>query len=84
MMNELLKRIFTDVISREDDSFATDKYIDSRVQEIVDNYSKKVSDEELEELRGLLYQVALIAEQEGFVLGMRYLLKMIISLLSDL
>lgn len=83
-MNELLKRIFTDVISREDDSFATDKYIDSKVQEIVDNYAEKASDDELEELRSLLYQVALIAEQEGFLLGMKYLLKIGISLLSDL
>ena len=83
-MNELLKRIFTEVISREDDSFATDKYIDSKIQEIVDTYAENLNDDELEELRGLLYQVALIAEQEAFVLGMKYLLKITISLLSDL
>ena len=52
-MKELLKRIFTDVISREDDSFATDKYIDTKVQEIVDSYAEKASDDELEELRSL-------------------------------
>jgi hypothetical protein len=83
-MNELLKRIFADIISRESDSLATDKYIDTKIQEIVDSYAEKVSDDEFEELRGLFYQVALIAEQEGFVLGMRYLLKIAISLLSDL
>lgn len=82
-MKELLKRIFTDVISREEDSLATDKYIDNKVQEIVDGYAEKLKDEELEELRGLLYQTALIAEQEGFVLGMKYMLKIAISLLSN-
>lgn len=83
-MNELLKRIFTEIISKEDDCFKTEKYIDTKIQEIVGNYADKLSADELEELRGLLYHVALISEKEGFVLGMKYLLKMELSLLSDL
>lgn len=83
-MSELLKRIFTDVISRETDSFNTDKYIDSEIQEIMASYEELLNADELEELRSLLYQVALIAEKEGFVLGMRYLLKIVLSLLADL
>ena len=84
-MNELLKRIFTDIISREDDSFKTDKYIDQQIQEIINEHRHLInSDEEQEELRSLLYETALIAEQEGFVLGMKYLLKIALALLSDL
>ncbi len=83
-MKELLKRIFNDVISREDDSFAANKYIDSKIQEIVDDYKEKLNEDELEELRGLLYHVALISEQEGFLLGMKYLFKFAIALLKDL
>ena len=83
-MSELLKRIFTDIISKEDDCFKTDKYIDTKIQEIVENYEERLNADELEELRGLLYHVALISEKEGFVLGMKYLLKMEITLLSDL
>ena len=83
-MKDLLKRIFADVISQEEDCVMTDKYIDTKVQLIVDNYKEKLGDDELEELRELLYQVALIAEKEGFVLGMKYLFKIVLSLLTDL
>ena len=83
-MKDLLKRIFADVISQEEDCVMTDKYIDTKVQLIVDNYKEKLTDDELEELRGLLYQVALIAEKEGFVLGTKYLFKVALSLLTDL
>ena len=80
----LLKRIFADVISQEEDCVMTDKYIDTKVQLIADNYKEKLTADELEELRGLLYHVSLIAQKEGFVLGMKYLLKITLSLLTDL
>lgn len=83
-MNDLLKRIFTDVVSQEEDSIKADKYMDAEVQKIVDNYKEKLNADELEELRGLLYQVALIAKQEGFVLGMKYLFKIAVPFLKDL
>ena len=83
-MNELLKTIFTDIISKEDDCIKIEKYIDTKIQEIVGNYAERLNADELEELRGLLYHVALISEKEGFALGMKYLLKMELSLLSDL
>lgn len=59
-------------IKYRNDSINADKNIDAEIQEIVIAYEEKFNAEELEELRGLLYQAALIAEQEGFVLGMRY------------
>ena len=82
-MRELLKRIFTDIISQEDDSYTANKYIDSKIQEIADSYNEKFSEAEVEQLRGELYQIAFIAEQEGFLLGMKYLFKIAVSLWKD-
>ena len=83
-MDNLLKKIFTDIISQEDDARKSDKYIDMEVQNIVDNYKETINAEELEELRGLLYQTALIAKQEGFTLGMKYMFRIMVSFLKDL
>lgn len=82
-MNELLKKIFDNVISYEDDTVEVDRQIDEKIHIIIDQYREKLTDIELEELSGHLYYIALLAEQEGFQLGIKYLLKIAISLLLD-
>ena len=83
-MSELLKKIYESVIFDEEDTVQTDKTIDNKVYAITDKYKDQLTIDELEELRGLLYHIALIAKQQGFRLGMKYLLKIIGAIWSDL
>lgn len=83
-MNKLLKKLFDNVINNEKETIEVNKQIDNRIHTILDQYKEELTEEELEKFSSHLYYVALVAEQEGFQLGMKYLFKIAISLLSDL
>lgn len=82
-MGDLLKKIYTEVISREEDSLELDRGMENEIQQIVDNYNEKLTADELEELRNHFYYISLLAKQKGVHLGMKYTLKIAISLLTD-
>lgn len=65
-MNELLNKIFDNVISKEDDSIKMFKNVDEEIDKLIEPYMEQLSDEQLEEIKDLMYGTALIAEQEGF------------------
>lgn len=83
-MSDLLKKIYESVIFDEQDTVQIDKTIDNKIHAITDKYKDQLTIDELEELLGLLYHTALISKQEGFRLGMKYLLKIIGAIWFDL
>lgn len=82
-MKELLMKIYNSVLVYEDDVINVSKVVDDEINLLVEPYQTRLSDDELETLKDLLSSTALIAEQTGFEVGMRFAIKLIFSLLSD-
>lgn len=82
-MKELLMKIYNSVLVYEDDVVNISKVVDDEINLLVEPYQTRLSDDELETLKDLLSSTALIAEQTGFEVGMRFAIKLIFSLLSD-
>lgn len=77
-MKELLKKIFNNVISQEEDAIKILKHVDEEIDKLIEPYKEQFSDEQLEEIKDLMYGTALIAEQEGFQLGIFYAIKLLL------
>lgn len=71
-MDKLLKKFFDDIISYEKDFVKMDAIINREIEKHTAEYQKKMSIEEIEELKNLLYEITKISEREGFFLGLRY------------
>lgn len=71
-MNKLLKRIFDEIIIYERDYIEMDAGIDKEIEKYLMEYKGKMNQEEMENLKNLLYGITKISEQEGFFLGWRY------------
>lgn len=81
-MNELLKKIYNDVLVYEHDVVKTNRQIDEEINQFVEPYTKQVSDDEMEKLKEMLSMVGLTAEQTGFENGVRFAVKLLYSLLN--
>lgn len=82
-MNELLKKIYNNVLVYEEQVTKISKVVDDEINTLIEPYQDKLSDTELEELKDLLSSTALVAEQTGFEIGMRFAIKLIVSMLAD-
>lgn len=82
-MNELLKKIYESVITYEKDTVEMGRRVDVEINKLIKPYAEQLTDKEMEQIKTLLYQTALTAEQEGFQLGIKYTLKILFNLLSD-
>lgn len=71
-MDKLLKKFFDDIISYEKDFVKMDAIINREIEKHTAEYQKKMSIEEIEELKNLLFEITRISEREGFFLGLRY------------
>ena len=83
-MNELLKKIYENVIAYEDDTLEIGKALDKQVNELLEPYKNQFNEKDMETIRQLMYAILLKAEQEGFQLGVKYSVQMIFKLLMDL
>lgn len=82
-MNELLKKIYESVITYEKDTVEMGSRVEIEINKLIKPYAEQLTDKEMEQLKNLLYQTALTAEQEGFQLGIKYTLKLLFDLLSN-
>lgn len=83
-MRELLKKFYQEVISKEEEVIETDRQTNERIEEYISRYDEVFSKKELERLRDCVYYAVLISEREAFYTGMKYTLKIMLSLLTDL
>lgn len=79
-MNDFLKKIYENVISQEEHAIQMDQEIDQKIKIIKNKYEGKMSSDEIEELSGYFYYIALCSKQKGFQLGMECLVKIINSI----
>lgn len=82
-MNELLKKIYESVIYYEKDTVEMGSRVEVEIHKLIKQYPEQLTDKDIEQIKNLLYQTALTAEQEGFQLGIKYTLKMLFDLLSN-
>ncbi len=79
-MNELMKKIFEEIVCYEEETISRNRAIDTEVLHIVKRYKGKLNGEERETLQDQFCDLALLAEREGFYLGMRFALRVLMEL----
>lgn len=82
-MNNVWNKIFEDIIRYEKEGVEMEQHLDKQIQAIIDKYAKQTTEDQIEKLRNHLSYIALIAEQEGFQLGVRFAIKLLLSLIKD-
>ena len=83
-MNELFNQIFEEVISKQLDTMEMDRQLNERIEEYISKYNDVLSENEMERLRDCVYYAVLLNEQEAFYLGIKYTLKIMLFLLTNL
>lgn len=82
MMNELLKKIYEEVICYEEDMMAAGKQVETEINKLIEPYTDQMNESTLETVKTLLYQTSFSAEQTGFWLGVKYTIKLLSEILS--
>ena len=82
-MNELLKKIYNEILVYEKDIVTTNKTVDDVISNQIKPYEKKLPENEYEELKGLVFSAISIAEQAGFENGLQFTIKMLHTLFND-
>lgn len=83
-MRELLMKFYQEVISKEKEVIETDRRTNERIEEYISRYDEVFSEKDMERLRDCVYYAVLISKREAFYVGMKYTLKIMLSLLTDL
>lgn len=78
-MEDLLKKIFDQVLMNEKETVKCNKVVDDKVEKVAESYKDKLSEEDLEKLKDDLFSVSLLAEQTGFELGVKFLFQLMNS-----
>lgn len=75
-MNKLVKKVFGTVICNEKDAIELGKEVDEEILKLLRENEEAFEEEELDQIKNLMYESAYIAESAGFQLGMHYFLKL--------
>lgn len=81
-MKNLLNKIYEDVISNEPDVINMNCRMDDEIKNIIQSHMKD-ADELPENVRDSYFDVAFLAQRQGFILGVKYAVKVLSELLSD-
>lgn len=82
-MEDLLKKIYDTVICYEQETVEMGWKVDREIEHLIEPYQEKISEKEQENLKNLLCCIALTAERESFLLGVKYTMKMLTKLMID-
>lgn len=82
-MEELIKKIYVEIISYEKDVLKTGTELDKEVIDLIKPYQEELDEKTLEIVKTLMYQAILVAEQTGFWIGIKYAVKFMMKILSD-
>lgn len=81
-MKNLLNKIYEDVISNEPDVIKMNCRMDDEIKNIIKSHIKD-ADELPEDIRDTYFDVVFLAQRQGFILGVKYAVKLLSELLSD-
>ena len=79
----MILELNTEVLVYEHDVVRTNKQVDEEINQLVEPYTKQLTDNEMEKLKEMLSMVGLTAEQAGFENGVRFAVKFLYSLLNN-
>lgn len=82
-MNELLKKIYQEVIYHQKDTQKIEQSLEFEINELLKPLVNTFSREEIEIIRSLMFAIQLKAMQSGFQHGAKYTLSTLFALLSD-
>lgn len=82
-MRKFFEEIFKNTVSKEEDICQMDKRLGDRMEEYVARYKEHLSEKDMEILRDCVYYAILLTEEEAFHMGMKYTVKMLLSLLKE-
>ncbi len=82
-MSELLKKIYEDIIQHEHVSVEMGNRVDRWVDTLTEPYKEQLDAGQMEQLRNLMYSTAIRAEEEGFQLGIRMIVKLVLEMGMD-
>lgn len=82
-MERIIREIFEKVIIYERDFIKMDRKVAGEIRRLADQRLSRSNGEQKEKAYDMMYEVALRAEEEGFMLGFKYALKLIAVVLRD-
>lgn len=82
MNDNLLKKIFDDVIAYEAEAIEIRSSIEDEVKKLIPPYVSKIDDKEKEAFEDMCYDISYFAELGGFRLGMKYAVKILTEILK--
>ena len=83
IMNALFQYIYDRIVKNERATIKREASVDALIAELVKPYQERLSAAEMDILKDMLSTVALAGEQAGFEIGMKFSVKLIMSLLAD-
>lgn len=82
-MSEILRKIYEQAIQDEDIAVAMVRRVDDWAKSLTVPYKDVLGDDQMELLQNLLFSTAIRAEEEGFQLGIRVIVKLVLEILAD-
>lgn len=81
-MRSFLKELYSKVVYYGPEQLAVGKRLDEEIATLLEPYKAKLSEKEVEELQNLMYTVVYSAEYEGFCMGAKTTVGLLLELLS--
>ena len=81
-MEQLLEEIYEKAIYASGMYNELNQKFDEEVETLIQPFKDQISTEELDELRGLIYSAAFVAERQGFKLGVHVAVKFLTESLN--
>ena len=82
-MSELLRKIYEQAIQDEDIAVEMGRRVDDWAKSLTVPYKDVLDEDQMELLQNLLFSTAIKAEEEGFQLGIRMIVKLVLEILAD-
>lgn len=82
-MIDLLTKIYNNILVYEQDIIKLNKATDDEINQLLQSHKDNLSSTEIDELKDLLSSIALIAQQSGFKSGIKFIINLIYSSLTD-
>lgn len=81
LMEELLSKIYDRIVIYEKDCISLGTEFDQKVAEKLEPMKESISEDELEKLKELIYWAAFLEEKDGYRLGVKFTLKLLMEIL---
>ena len=80
-MSDLLRRFYEEVVLTEQATIEINRKLDDEVKHIMENYIKGSTADEV--TREMCFEIVSLAEREGFYMGLKHAVKVLLELLSE-